>query len=590
MKTSSRLGRRKRWYDADNASPHASVFDIVPQLESKSSDRRNKFLKHARLYGNYEFGGLGPGQNSVSGRSNRLTFNVVANCVDTATALMARSKPAPQFLTSGADYKLARKAIKLNKFGKGVQHQLGIHRLSESMHLDKLIYGTCFAKIWSEGKKLCAERVFPWEILIDEADGFYGDPKNMFQVKYIDRDRLIDMYPECEDKLWHTPSAPTGYFGEQLTTDLIKVVECWHLSGKSGRHVICVENDTLFDEEWTRARFPIVWSHWDLPRPTGFWGGSMVERLAPIQASISDLIARIKQKTRLFGVPRIIVDAASGIPKNWISNEIGEILTIQNGANPPVILTPPPLANEDMQLLQMEIARAYEEVGISQASATARKPTGINSGVGVREVLEIGSERLVMYGLRWEEFHMDVVRVALDEVREIDGFSVDVPGKQHRDELSWADLDLDEEAYVLQCFPVSLLPQTPAGRYERIQELAMGGWITKEQGLELMQVPDMDNLSADVNAQSNSVRQRIDSMIDDGIYVAPEPYDDPAASIAIVKSIYFQERERGAPEQTLAMLRQYMTTCATIMSRAQVQNQAMQQQPTPGAGPQPPTQ
>lgn len=399
----------------------------------------------------------------------------------------------------------------------------------------------------------------------------------MFQVKYIDRELLISMYPDCEDALSRTPSASTGYFGEQLTTDLVKVVECWHLNGKNGRHTICVENDTLMDEVWKRDRFPIVWSHWDLPRPTGFWGGSMVERLAPIQQSINKHRSNIDRIMHAFGVPRIIVDAAAGIPKNWISNEIGEVLTIQNGANPPQVIAPPPLLNEHLQLMQIDIQRAFDEVGISQASATARKPTGINSGVGVREVLEIGSERLVMYGLRWEEFHMNIIRVALDEVREIKNFTVDVPSKQYRDELNWKDINLDDDAYTLQCFPVSLLPTTPAGRYERITEMMAGGLINREQGLELLQVPDMENLNADTNAQINSIRMRIDNMIDNGVYVAPEPYDDPMVSISLVKSIYFQERERNAPEPTLAMLRQYMTSCGNIIAR----NQAAAQAQTP---------
>lgn len=571
----------KRWFDKDNKSPHVAIHDLVSQLWAKSSGRRDKYLAHARLYGNLDFSGFGVGENQQNKRSGRMTFNIVANCVDTATALMAKSKPAPQFLTNGADYKLARKSLKLNKFGKGVQNQMGIHRLNEALHLDKLIYGTCFVKIYSEGKKVCAERVYPWELLVEEADGHYGNPKNLFQVKYVDRSALIAMYPKHSDALERTPSASTGYWGEDLSTDLVKITECWHIGyNNDGRHVICVENATLMDEKWKRKRFPIVWSHWDLPQPTGFWGGSMVERIAPIQLSINRLLAVIEKINRMMSVPRIILDAAAGVPRNMFSNEIGEIIVVQNGASPPQVMAVPNLLNEHLQLLQMEIARGYEEVGISQASATARKPTGINSGVGVREVLEIGSERLVMYGLRWEEFHMDIVKVALDEVREIPGFTVDVPDKRYREELNWKDIDMDESAYVLQCFPVSLLPQTPAGRYERIQEMMMGGLITREQGLELLQVPDLEGMNADINAQVNSIRQRVDRMIDDNEYVAPEPYDDPQLSINVVKSIYFQERERNAPEETLTLLRQYMTACGNIIARNQAAMQAAQAQPS----------
>jgi hypothetical protein len=43
---------------------------------------------------------------------------------------VAKNKPAPQFLTSGADYSMRRKAEKLNKFGKGMLHQSGMYRIA----------------------------------------------------------------------------------------------------------------------------------------------------------------------------------------------------------------------------------------------------------------------------------------------------------------------------------------------------------------------------------------------------------------------------------------------------------------------------
>lgn len=574
--------RANRWYTAEK-SPHIDVFAVIPEYESKARTRNDQFLRHASMYRNKMLPGMRPGQTDLGVLgADRMTFNVIANCVDTATALMAKSKPAPQFLTSGADYKLRRLSLKLNKMGKGAQHQMGIHRLGEELHNDKLIYGTCFVKVYSEGKKLRAERVYPWELLVDEQDAHYGCPSSLIQIKYVDRDRLAAMFPDDEEFITKCSSADTGYFGESLAADLVQVAECWKLGNgnKPGRHVICINNRTLLDEKWKRKRFPIIWSHWDQPRPTGFWGGSMVERLIPIQQAITLHLNNIEKIVAAFAVPRIIIEANSGIQKNQLTNSIGEILTIQPGTSPPQVLTPPPLLNEHMQQLQMLVARAYEEVGISQANATAKKPTGINSGVGVREVLEIGSERLVMYGLRWEEFHMDVVRVALDEVREIRGFTVDVPDKRYKEEVAWEDIDLDEDAYVLQCYPVSLLPQTPAGRYERIQEMMMSQLITREQGLELLQVPDMENMNSDMNAQTNSIKHRIDAMLDKGEYVAPEPYDDPQATLAVTKAIYFQEREAGAPESSLELLRAYMNSAAMTIQQNMAAMQASQQPPT----------
>jgi len=182
---------------------------------------------------------------------------------------------------------------------------------------------------------------------------------------------------------------------------------------------------------------------------------------------------------------------------------------------------------------------------------------------------------------------MDVVRIGLDEVRDIPGFQVDVPDRNQKIELSWKEVNLSDSAYVLQCFPEALLPQQPAGRQQRIEELTASGFLQKDQAMELMSFPDMEEATSSVTAPRTSIRMRIDQMLD-GKYISPEPMDVAAGpqspAITMVLAAYLEERERGCPDETLQLLRDWLEECSALLQPpqpAEMPTQAPQGQPMP---------
>lgn len=599
-----------RWWTAAGGDVADRLFAYHDRIRSRlGSGWRERWVTFARLYSNERILALSPGSYTTRVDDASMRLNVVSAVVDTLLSKIGQSRPAPQFLTSGADYKLRRKAKKANKFGKGMLHQCGAYETAPMVLLDALVFGTGVFKVHSSDKKLDGERVFPWELLLDPVESWYGKPRTWLQRKFIERDVLLakfggDPRSASYKAIESATRADRDDLGRAVESDQILVLEAWRLpssdGAKDGRHVIAIEGAALLDEKWKRCRAPFAVFHWRKPL-VGFWGRGVAESLMPVQYEINTLLKKIQRAFALLGVPRVILDASSGVPEFHINNEIGAIIKCRTGAAPPTVIAPQTIHPEVFQHLGWLYQRSFEQEGISQMAAAAARPAGLDSGEALREYGDQTSERFVDSMRRWESFFMDIVRIGLDEVRAIGGVSVDVPDRNVKEDLSWSDIDLQDSAYVLQCFPMALLPQLPAARQQRIEEMTAAGWFGKEEAMELMDFPDLEDATSAATAPRTSIRQRIDRMLD-GEYIAPEPFDVAAGpqspAITMVLSAYLSERENGCPDDILQLLRDWLSACNALlqpeaappgmMADAQAQQQAAQGAPGPAPqGPQP---
>lgn len=572
-----------RWWLADKECVGDRLFSYYDRLRQKVGNAwRERFVTWARLYNNSRILGLGPTQYTARVDDASMRLNLIGAVIETLLSKISSSRPAPQFLTSGADYKLRRKTKKLNKFGKGTLHQTKTYEIAPMILLDALVFGTGIEKVFGdhEEQRLCGERVFPWELLLDPIECWYGQPRTWVQRKYVERDVLLERFggngrSQVARAIRDATKASADDLGRDLTSDQVLVLEAWRLpsssKAKDGRHIIAIQGCVLRDEPWTRERAPFAVFRWREPL-VGFWGTGVAESLMPTQFELNTLLQKIQKAFALVGVPRVLLDEASGIPKEHITNDIGAILRYRAGSNPPVVIAPQTIHPEVFAQVDRLWARGFEQEGVSQMSAAASKPAGLDSGEALREYGDQTSERFVAQMRRWETFHMDVVRISLDEVRSMGGVRVDVPDRNAKDEVDWKDVSLEDNAYVLQCFPMALLPQQPAARQQRIEELTEAGWFTRDEAMELMDFPDMEEAVESATAPRTSIRQRIDRMLD-GEYIAPEPFDvaqgPQSPAITMVLAAYLVERERGCPDNILQLLRDWLEACDALLNPPQ---------------------
>ena len=575
------------WSDPDCSQ---SLTKLVQQLYENQAGLRAENLKHARLYGNLEILGLTPGAYSrpiLSLSSSRVTWNVIASCIDTAAAKIAKNKPKPTFLTSGADWGMQQKAKKLEKVVTGQFYECQTYVESAKCFVDAAVLGSGIMKVYGCDGQVVNERVLVEEFIVDPAEAHYGKPRNLYQRKHVSRQALMQDFPEHE--LAISALKPEDYaMDPSYGSDFVVCYEAWHLPYKNsadGRHAIAIQGAQLLGEEYKRAVFPVAKLPYK-PRQLGWYDKGIAEQIVGIQVQINKMLMDIQLSDYLNSAPTWLVENGSKIVSAHINNEIGHI--IKYTGIPPELRVWATYHPEKAQQLESLYNKAYELVGVSQLSASAQKPSGLDSGKALREYNDIGSERFVQVGQRWEQFHMDIASLNVMVTKEMyekdKGLSFTARGKKFIQQIKWSEVDMAEDKYVMQIFPTSSLPDTPAGRMQYVQELMTAGLIDPDTGVELLDFPDLEESNNLRFAARNVARETVQMIMDDGKYRPPEPFDDLEFLKKYAQMSYNYARIHEAPEETLELLRRLIEQCQQMQVPEEPTGDPMAQDIPMGAG------
>jgi hypothetical protein len=561
------------WWQEDSDTVHNHVWSMVTKLEDQARERQLDDQRNARLVSNRQF--LSLNIPSVAGRSTnrptqdtaRLTLNVIKSCVDTAAAKISKSKPRPQFVTSGGDHKLKKKAKQLTKYLDGLFDSARVYPTAQEVFVDACTFGTGVLKVFIKDEECIAvERVLPQEILVDEAESYYSNPRQLHHRKFISRTLLASMFPEHKDLI--ATAASTVVANDVSQEDLVTVVESWHLpsskQAQDGRRVICVSNVTLVDEPWVHDFFPFAFFRWS-KLPVGFFGQGLAEELTGIQIEINKILRNIQSAQAVMSVPRVFLDSPANVPSAKLQPNPEGLSVVYYQGSQPTFLTAPAMPGEVYSHLDRLVNKAYEITGISQLSASSKKPGGLDSGVAIREFQDIESERFILVGQRWEQLFLDVASIAIElskALYEINPqLNVTIATRSVMEKIKWKDVDMDQDKYVMRCFPTSILPTTPAGRLQAVQEMIQAGFVSKEEGMNLLDFPDLERANSINNAAVDDVMSILEKIVDEGEYTTPEPYFDLKLCIRLAQGMYLRSRNNAVPEERLELLRRFIDDC-----------------------------
>jgi len=434
---------------------------------------------------------------------------------------------------------------------------------------------------------LCIEPVFIQELKVDDVDGTYGTPRQMHQVKYVNREVILAQYPEQSDAIMSASTQDAMRSGTRYVADMIKVVESWHLRSGSdmqdGRHSITIESAVLFDEQYEKDYFPFVFMRWS-DRLAGFHGQGLAEELLiGIQIEINKLLKNIQKAQHLIAVPRIGVDASSKVSAATITNEIGNIF--KYAGSPPSFFTPTAMNAEVYNHLKWLIQSAYEVSGISQLSATGKKPAGLDAAVALREYQDIETERFMITAQRYERIFLDVAEIVVDISRDMYAenpkLEMKVQTSKFIKTIKWSEVDLDDSQFVMKMFPVSLLPSTPSGKLQKVQELIQAGFIDRDQGLALLDFPDLDVVQNMATASLKLTEKQLYMITDEGEYSSPEPQQNLELCISLAQQAFLRGKIDGLPEERLELLLRYVDDCERLRAQATPIEAEVVTEPTP---------
>lgn len=590
-----------QWWKAPPGTQLAdAVFGQVYALIQADKIRVQMYNTHSRLYGNQ----INPINNSGftittintnnSPARNYLGFNLAQSCVDTLTSKMAKNKIRPYFLTSKGNSKIQRKAKDLNDFSAGVFYENNAYRQMPIGFRDSGVWGEGVIRVYPDHGRVKWKRVLPYQLLTDYLECHEGpqNSKTMHYIAQVDRTTLAALMPKNKayiDNLESTNALLSS--SSRSVSDVVTVVESWRLpSGPDeddGLHCITAPGLTLFHEEYDKMFYPFGILRYS-PRLHGFWGQGLVEQLTPIQTELNRCLMTVQRSFQLGGSFKVLLHNTSKVVKSHVDNTIGSIITWA-GDHPPQYITPPMVQPEIFTQIQVYKQMGYEQSGISQLSAASNKPAGLNSGKALRETVDIETDRFQMVGQAYEDFGLELAMLSISTAKDIQekdkkNVVVTVPGKRFITSMDWKKVNMEEDEYVMQCFPTSKLPSTPEGRLETIQEMMQAGLIDPDAGRRLLDFPDLEEEEQLANAQKDYLHQVLDDIVERGIYTVPDPAMSPMVGLKLSVEYYWLGRRDNLSEERLELLRQFIDQLSANKQKADAATQMAAQASAPPVG------
>jgi len=523
--------------------------------------------------------------------SGLFTYNLIRVVVDSVGARLATAKPRVTFVTNGGSWSTQVRARRLQRYVQGVMRASSYHReqtlvvrdagLGDVGLLEVLLEP---ADVGGQLHRIAVRRADPDEIFVDtSADGYYGRPLAMTRGRILSLGELEKQVealpklsgPERKAKLaavrrasW-TPMRP----GCQpraipLTGEVRGVAEGWFPSanGGEGRYVMACDGITIIDQPMDFFPFaPICF----IPPLRGWYGAGLAERVWRAHVAICEVLDRLSVAWQQMAKPAWWLPAGSTISTDQLlSPYVGAV--IKGGTAPPQVMTNRVLDPAHIQMVDWQIRRGLEEVGLTEIATSGQKPAGLDSGVALREASDLVSGRQAMLFDAIDHLAIGVKRniCAMGRWANRNGIKLAGEGARGgRPAVEWEEAELDEAAYVLEALPSSSLPATPAARRQAVQELFAQGIIGADEYRELIEMPDIEAANSLELAAREWVDLVLERFLEDepergenvaSLYTPPTPFSD--VGYALRRGIQVANRAQldGAPEERLELVRQFV--------------------------------
>lgn len=566
------------------------ILSTAAFLKEGQSYRYRQAAIYARLYGNhplYSFVGSNLNKlDSMQGLpSDRPTFNLIQACVDTLVSRISQSRPAPIFLTDNSDYKERNLAKKLNNFIQGELYQTKAYDLTAKILRDALILGTGVLKIFeTDDRRVGLERVLLTELLTDASESIYGTPRQLYQMKLVDRQVLADAFAGKKSAVEKATQAfpDSSADSSKSVSDMVMVVEGWRLksgkNAKDGRHVIACSSGILLDEEFTKDKFPFAFLHYS-DRLLGFWAQGLAEQQMGTQMEINSLLYTMSRAIKLVGVPRVFQEAGSKVSAAHHNNDIGVIITY-SGMKPSYEVAPC-LPQELYTQLDRLIERGFQSSGVSMMQASSAKPSGLNSGEAIRSYDDISTDRFASLSRKYDNVFIELAYAITDlakDIAERDGkYQTVYPSKNAAKQIDLPDASLLQDPFVIQAFNMSSLPKDPAGRLQKVTDMVQAGMISLKEGRRLLDFPDLGQVETLANASEERIFQILDQIVEDGEYTPPDSFMDLALATELTVQYINLYGASKLEEEKMEQLRDFYAQLGALKQAAQPSAQ-------PGAG------
>lgn len=563
------------WYELEDEEEAAAALDTVTKsLESTQNDRIFEVLKDGSLYLNRDISSIGLPDNEAYVPMPIQIINLVQPIVDTQVAKLVQSETKVVFQTEDADFEAHQCAEDMERFCWGEFQRLQVLLKGEKAARDCCWAGDGWLKWYARNGKVCCDKPFPLEILIDDAQCLGTDPQEIYQVRYVARSWAKSYIPELADDIDELPTCSAPYYMPSADKDVVRLIEGWHLASdegaKDGRHIFSVGRHSIVDEVWPYTVFPFSRISW-APALIGAYSDSLVSQLRWVQLEYGKIIKRIQHSLHLMSVPRIWQNANTKVSPEY-DNAIGNVYkyTGQKPEQDAATSVNPELYSQADRLEQKMYLIAR-----SNPMQSGNMPSRFDSRPALREAQEIADQPHAWLATNWERFFVDagkqLIRVAREIVKEDGKYVAFGKANGFVERIDWADCDLEDDRFTIDPAPSSLLPTTPTGKRLVVQDLMQNGLIQDpNDAWELLGgMPDVDAYKEEHTAQKRLVDKQLYLMVKKRKAVVPDEVQDPVYCKRRVQAhLQLLLTKDNVPDDVLSLLDNYIARCDTLYLQA----------------------
>ena len=477
----------------------------INELVSLGEKYRGKYNRNLRLYEytrNANIDDIKDGSTigyyyrGYEETSSDVQQNIIKSCIDTLVSKIAAQKVRPFFNSvhgSFRDFQICKQAQQYFDLLYDMQN---VGQTVDMVFRDCCIFSK--GVIWCDELEKKIKRALPFNIYTRPSEESYGRitrvyykqknlPKTLLNEKYLKK--LKDISTDYVDIGWYY--------------DIVNHVKAVYVQ----------QNGQLLVEPYDRAELPFVFIHYSCP-VLGSDATSIVDLLYGIQIEIDTILQKITEASRLNPALTFFVPEGSQVKVGQLNNRVGNVVTYRPTptmtGSPVTTATPAFIDDQYIQLLDNLKTTAYELTGISKLSAQSAKPVGIDSGLGLRTITNIESERFQTQFNQVIRMYVDVARCCISVFDPADDI---LPANQKRVNLKWKDIVDEYENMSIQYSGADALSKDPATKLQQLQVLAQSGVIPTERIAQLMEIPDLESGYSMANNSMNAVMSVIDDCV-----------------------------------------------------------------------------
>jgi len=433
--------------------------------------------------------------------------NIMKSCIDTKVSKMSQVKVRPFFNPVNGKWKTRKVCRAGQQFFDEYYQRYRVYSEAIQAYRDCQIFEV--GHVYVDDETRIPRRIKPWEYYVDPAELNYGEIYRCF-VRFWKFPLLT-----IKDKIKKGTRA-----AQALERDIHAKADELHIyyDLDGGRKYIYVGEEQIEESKIDFEISPVA-SIYCVPPVKGMWSTSIIDDMITLQRELDVVNQKIHDATVLTPANLALVPTLGGIKKSTLdAGREGLLYEYEpvSGATAPVAwMNPAPVNPQLLERRQMIIDTMYQISGVSQLSAQAKKPSGLNSGVALDTLEDVESERHNFELQNYERFCMDISEIG---IRVFPAKDTILPERATRAGVTWKDIQTERDFYSIQFSPASALSNTPKVKMEEVEKLQKMGVIGPEMIASMLGWPDLEKSLGVASANRDDIEAVTDRAAEKGQY------------------------------------------------------------------------